>query len=285
MRYLLLILALTSSIGFAANLQDVIYKKDGSVLRGNLIEQDFTNSTYKIQLMGGSVFNITKDEIEKITKEAPFNSNVQNQSGININVENNPSINQAPVVNQEPVISQTSFANTHIEPPKKESRHSIRIGSMSKDITDSDDNGLGFTGINIAYQYNLDKHLAIYTEYNNGDLNSDIIDGDDYHIDSYHKDNYRFRGTEVSAMLSTNNFQGWQFYAGLGAFHEKYTYFEETETVSGVVLTLGMGYSWQNLQVNLRFSGHESDDYENTGNYRADDVSATNVAFQLGFNL
>ena len=98
MRFFLLTLILASSVSFAANLQDVIYKKDGSVLRGNLIEQDFTNGTYKIQLAGGSVFNINKDEIEKITKEAPFDSVADSQSGININVENNPSINQAPVV-------------------------------------------------------------------------------------------------------------------------------------------------------------------------------------------
>ncbi|MEH6345867.1 MAG: hypothetical protein V7785_12330 [Bermanella sp.] len=286
MRLAIITLAFISQISFAQTLQDVIYKKDGSVLRGNLIEQDFTNGTYKIQLMGGSVFSITKEEIDKITKEKPFNNTVQTGSGININVENNPSINQAPVVTQEPVIKQTSFSNTYIEPPKKESRHSIRIGSMSKDITDSDDNGIGFTGINIAYQYNFDEHFSIYTEYNNADLNSEIIDGDNYYISSYQKDNYSFYGSEVSAMLSTNNFQGWQFYAGLGAFSEKFTRFGESETISGAVVTLGMGYSWQTLQLNLRVSGHGSDDYKSTAyNYGDDDVSATNIAFQLGFNF
>lgn len=286
MRLAIITLIFVSQISFAQTLQDVIYKKDGSVLRGSLIEQDFTNGTYKIQLMGGSVFNITKEEIDKITKEKPFNNTAQTGSGININVENNPSINQAPVVTQEPVIKQTSFSNTYIEPPKNESRHSIRIGSMSKDITDGDDNGIGFTGINIAYQYNLDEHFSIYTEYNNADLNSEIIDGDNYYISSYQKDNYSFYGSEVSAMLSTNNFQGWQFYAGLGAFSEKFTRFDESETISGAVVTLGMGYSWQTLQLNFRISGHGSDDYKNTAyNYGDDDVSATNITFQLGFNF
>ncbi len=286
MRFSVLILAFISHISFAQDLQDVIYKKDGSILRGQLIEQDFTNGTYKIQLAGGSVFNITKDEIDKITKEQPFNNTAQTGSGININVENNPSINQAPVVTQKPVIKQTSFANTYIKKPKKENRHSIRIGRMTKDITDSNDNGVGFTGFNIAYQYNLDKHFAIYTEYNNGDLNSTVRDGDDYYIDSHQKDNYNFYGTEVSAMLSSNNFQGWQFYAGLGAFQETFTYFDDSTTVSGAVVTLGMGYSWQNLQLNLRLSGHGSDDYEKTPDYYSDDdISATNVVLQLGFNF
>ena len=286
MRMILLCLTLIGQLAIAENLQDVIYKKDGSVLRGSLIEQDFTNGTYKIQLMGGSVFNVTKDQIEKITKEAPFNDNSQSASGININVANNPSINQAPVVTQKPVINQTSFANTYIETPKKESRHSIRIGRMTKDITDSNDNGVGFTGFNIAYQYSFNKHFAIYTEYNNGDLSNEVIDGDDYYIDSYYKDNYSFYGTEVSAMLSSNNFQGWQFYAGLGAFKEKFSYFDESTTVSGAVVTLGMGYSWQNLQLNLRLSGHGSDDYDKTPyDFSNDDISATNIALQLGFNF
>ncbi len=286
MRLAIITLVFISQTSFAQSLQDVIYKKDGSILRGNLIEQDFTNGTYKIQLIGGSVFNITKEEIDKITKEKPFNNTAQTGSGININVENNPNINQAPAVTQNPVIKQTSFSNIYIEPPKKESRHSIRIGSMSKKITDSDDNGIGFSGLNIAYQYNLNEHVAIYTEYNNADLNSEIIDGDDYYISSHEKDNHSFYGSEVSAMLSTNNFQGWQFYAGLGAFSEKFTRFDESETISGAVFTLGLGYSWQTLQLNLRFSGHGSDDYKNTAyNYGDDDVSATNIAFQLGFNF
>ena len=130
MRFFLLTLILASSVSFAANLQDVIYKKDGSVLRGNLIEQDFTNGTYKIQLAGGSVFNINKDEIEKITKEAPFDSVADSQSGININVENNPSINQAPVVTQAPQVTQTALQQTYNYAPKEKRtyKHVYSIG-------------------------------------------------------------------------------------------------------------------------------------------------------------
>ena len=278
MRFSVLILALISHISFAQDLQDVIYKKDGSILRGQLIEQDFTNGTYKIQLAGGSVFNITKDEIDKITKEQPFNKTAQTGSGININVENSPSINQAPVVTQEPVIKQTSFANTYVETPKKESHHSIRVGRMTKDITDSNDNGVGFTGFNIAYQYNLNKHFAIYTEYNNGDLNSEVIDGEDYYIDSYYKDNYSFYGTEVSAMLSSNNFQGWQFYAGLGLFEEKLTSDFYDESATGSTVILGLGYSWQKLQLQLRIGIDDSSDYDS-------EISGTTANIQFGLNI
>lgn len=62
MKSLLSLIAITL-LGFStpshSAKQDVIYKKVGSVLRGELIEQDFSNGIYKIELMGGSAFNDT----------------------------------------------------------------------------------------------------------------------------------------------------------------------------------------------------------------------------------
>ncbi len=49
--------------------QDVIYKKDGSILRGVIIEQDFNNNIYKIQLAGGSIFVVQGEDLERISKE------------------------------------------------------------------------------------------------------------------------------------------------------------------------------------------------------------------------
>jgi hypothetical protein len=52
-----------------ANLQDVVYLKNGSVIRGMIIEQ-IPNTSLKIQTKDGSVFNYRIDEVQKISKEA-----------------------------------------------------------------------------------------------------------------------------------------------------------------------------------------------------------------------
>src|SRR3954452_12312362 len=55
------------------NLQEVVYLKNGSIIRGAIIEQ-VPNKSIKIQTGDGSVFVYQMDEVEKITKEAPYKS-------------------------------------------------------------------------------------------------------------------------------------------------------------------------------------------------------------------
>ena len=278
MRFFLLTLILASSVSFAANLQDVIYKKDGSVLRGNLIEQDFTNGTYKIQLTGGSVFNINKDEIEKITKEAPFNSVADSQSGININVENNPSINQAPVVTQKPQVTQTALqqAYNYAPEPPHSYKHVYSVGSFSKDFTNDDEDGYSYEGFSLAYQYNFDEHFAFYAEHSRAKLDAMIEDGDYY--DTSNPYNQKYRSTRVSAIVSTNHYEGWQFYAGLGIFEEKESNTFNDFSTNGSTVTLGLGYSWQKLQLQLRVGVDDSSDY-------GDDITGVTSNIQLGLNI
>lgn len=278
MRMILLGLTLIGQLAMAENLQDVIYKKDGSVLRGSLIEQDFTNGTYKIQLMGGSVFNITKDEIEKITKEAPFNNAANSQSDININVENNPSINQAPVVTQTPQVTQTALQPTYNYVPKEINsyKHVYSIGKFSKDFTNDDEDGISYEGFSLAYQYNFDKNFAFYAEHSRAKLDAIIEDGDYYDVGNDY--NQKYRSTRVAAILSTNHYAGWQFYAGLGIFEEKESNtFSEYKSTGNTVI-LGLGYSWEKLQLQFRVGVDDSSDYDS-------EISGTTANLQLGLNI
>ena len=52
----------------AQPLEDVVYLKDGTIVRGTIIEQ-IPGESLKIQTQGGSVFLYTLDEIAKIVKE------------------------------------------------------------------------------------------------------------------------------------------------------------------------------------------------------------------------
>lgn len=58
---------------FAQNLEEVVHLKNGSVIRGSIVEQ-IPNESVKIQTRDGNIFVYSIDEIQKITKEQPVNS-------------------------------------------------------------------------------------------------------------------------------------------------------------------------------------------------------------------
>jgi hypothetical protein len=58
-------------------LQDVVYLKNGSIIRGVIMEQ-IPNKTIKLQTADNNVFVYQMDEIEKITKEAGKTGNKSN---------------------------------------------------------------------------------------------------------------------------------------------------------------------------------------------------------------
>lgn len=76
-KYLMLLLfALITNVSFGqSNYQDVVYLKNGSIIRGTIIEQ-VPNKSIKIETVIKSVFVYQMDEIEKLTKET-----IQGKSG------------------------------------------------------------------------------------------------------------------------------------------------------------------------------------------------------------
>lgn len=266
------------SVSALANtLEDVIYKTDGSVLRGTLIEQDFANGKYKIQLNGGSVFSVDKDDIEKISKEAPITGS-GHQSGVNIN------INNSPVINQNPQVEQTVSQNTDFEPPHK-TLGTFYIGTMShslKTVSTLGESTFTYTGLNLAAQFNANQHFAIYSDFNVGSFSekeetdrfghTTTLSGSDLSDENY-------SSFQIAAILSTNLYAGWQFFTGLGAFTESYATDADSSTASGSDFQLGLGYSWQTLQVLLRVNVLNSSDYSEAVD------SSTTGHLQLGFNF
>ncbi|GAB1453450.1 hypothetical protein MASR2M47_35060 [Draconibacterium sp.] len=71
----LVLLSLIATFGFGqGNYQDVVYLKNGSIIRGIIIEQ-VPNKSLKIETTDRSVFVYQMDEIEKLVKE-PSKSNL-----------------------------------------------------------------------------------------------------------------------------------------------------------------------------------------------------------------
>ncbi len=88
---LLCLIALSSMVFAQNNLEDVIYLKNGSIIRGTIIEQ-IPNTSIKIQTSDKNIFNFNLSEIEKFTKEEPVkksqeSQNIFKQTGFQNNTE------------------------------------------------------------------------------------------------------------------------------------------------------------------------------------------------------
>lgn len=281
------IIILMGGASMALASEDVIYKNDGSILRGALIEQDFANGHYKIQLLGGSVFSVNKNDIQKISKEPSLSSKVQqtNDSGISVNIENSPNINQEPVITQtahlESSVTDTGSANKgDLKPRKKQYQQSLRVARIIKDIKDNHDNGYSFKGFSLAYQYNINKYAAAYWEHSRGTLESVIVNDREVGVEEhgYTGTEERYYSSQLTTQVSTNNYQGFKLYAGIGLFSEVYTGIQELASVSGRVSTLGIGFNNNQVLVHFRISKYSSDHYPNQ-------FSSLSTSLQVGLEF
>src|SRR5205085_2634048 len=77
----LILLTAVSAAVAQNNLQDVVYLKNGQVLRGVIIEQ-VPGQSIKIETPSGSVFVFKMEEIDRISKEATQETNTIAKSGL-----------------------------------------------------------------------------------------------------------------------------------------------------------------------------------------------------------
>lgn len=79
--FLLLIIWLSlNATAFSQNpLQETVYLKNGSVIKGTIVEQ-VPNHSIKIQTADGSIFVYKMEEVEKMTKEATYSDPYRNTS-------------------------------------------------------------------------------------------------------------------------------------------------------------------------------------------------------------
>lgn len=269
MRYTLCLLCLAiSSQIFAAEPEDVIYKKDGSVLRGSIIEQNFESGIYKIEIEGGSVFVIQKEEVSKITKEA-------RKKPAPTVTSNNPT----------PIVSQP-----YVEPESNQYYSIIDgvffLGSANRTSVQTStfyETEYVFSGFNFAGQHNFNQHFALYADINYTNLSEGTrlySSGYEQPLSSNELKSATQSSVQLSLLLSTNHYKGWQFYTGIGKFSERINIEtgEESETFTGEVYQLGMGYSWDICQLLLRVSILDSD-------YPEEYTDNTIGNLQLGFNF
>ena len=98
---IIIVFLLTSVITFAQQLVEVVYLKNGSIIRGTIVEQTIGESI-KIQTADGSLFVYPVDEVIKIAKE-PVASTSNNYSAGNNASQDKEQISPQPNLPEEPV--------------------------------------------------------------------------------------------------------------------------------------------------------------------------------------
>lgn len=277
--------------------QDVIYKKDGSVLRGELIEQDFNNGVYKIELMGGSVFVIKQSDIEKITKEETKTTKPSEQTTeqeLN-DVAQESRAKLATTSNNQASKRQYDDLTTYqpYSPRDKSIHNTFYIGLLSHSLSRDVDYFSGFyadditltdtyTGLKLGYQHNFSKHLATHISLRKGSLDSIEYTDEDYDViqsvPSSELPDTDYYGASIDLLLSTNHYEGFQLFTGLGISHDEYSGNSFSDTYSSLTLDLGVGYAWKPLQVAIHYQGYISDEYP-------DEVDVSNIHLQVGVHF
>ena len=223
--FIVFLLLLVGSRLHAAEMQDVIYLNNGSIVRGVIVEQSFKDGIYKIQTEGGSVFVYKTGDIDKIAKEPKV---AAGQGGVNININNS----NTPKDNVRPA----SVALPD-EPPSH--RHALGIGTWGLNIKDTkDDNGVDTTyrGAALFYQYGLNDHLALR-------VNLYSAEQEDF-------SNLKVSGLDGQLLLTSNaRDNGFKIYIGAGYFSEKFkndnsNYEKKYKGAEGI---FGLGYNWSRI--------------------------------------
>jgi len=251
----------------ANTLEDVIYKKDGSILRGTLIEQDFENKRYKIQLSGGSVFVVQEDEVTKISKE--------------------PSIQSLhPTASPKETITQYTPAYSNGLGPLN-TKNTFFIGAFSHRRSQPYfDTGYtyneAFRGTQFGFEHVVNENFAMVYTLEKAELREIVIEDESTDTDLYTSlpdEKASFLGKKVNANYSTNLYKNWRFYAGLGAYHNDYKKKSGDDALYGARFSLGMGYSWTRMQIMLRAGG------DITNNEKDIEYSLFDFSLALGINF
>lgn len=156
----------------------------------------------------------------------------------------------------------------------------ISIGShtivLDNNVDGADDDDL--SGIVLSYQRAITKYVAI-----KGSYFSDEHD-DDSDLEA--------KGFEANILIGTNfTSQGVYAFAGIGYFDESWEYSDYDVDIDfkGLQFSLGVGYRWEHIFLDLIISIRDPGDYEDLlndtyGGYLSDsiDVTATSGALSLG---
>lgn len=212
------------SFAHAAEFEDVIYLKNGSIIRGIIVEQMPQEGTYAIKTLGGSVFVFNSTEIEKVTRE--------------------------------PQLYPTPIRSTAYPIPDKPASlaHAIGVASWvltvaNPDAGPNEKEDERYGGGALSYQFAFNDHLAIRLNF--------------YSAEHENFRDLTINGLNGQIILTTNaRDTGFKFYLGAGYFDEKWDNGRFENTYTGSEFIFGLGYNWSRIGLDLTGAGRSQSDYD-----------------------
>lgn len=255
---------LFSSMILAQTPYDIIYKTDGTVLKGDLIERNFNNGQYRIQLANGNMVSVLRKNIQYVVRENTPNEGVQ------------------------ATLQASDHRLAPVKPlgePEHDISGSLYIGTMIHTLTTKSgiySRAASYTGMSLASQYHLGRYFALYGEFNIGSyskLKTTSEVGSSESITGNSLPDETYTSSHLGLILSNNLQQGWQIFTGAGVYSEHYATSDASFKAVGGLIQFGTGYSWQRFQVIGRINLRLSPDYTKA-------VESSNTALiQMGFHF
>lgn len=84
-RFYLIVAALLAGVSFAMASSETVFLKNGSVIKGEIIEQ-VPGQSIKVKTNDGSIFVFANDEIERISKESTSNASQKGHKGLDFSI-------------------------------------------------------------------------------------------------------------------------------------------------------------------------------------------------------
>jgi len=231
---------------------DVVYLNYGSIIKGEIIDQNSQPDLVKVKSIGGMIYEFKRDDIKKISKE-PENPLTTNS------LETSNEENTVVSMNVEPFGSSTNKTDDQSQSlffnyvKKNNNQHALGIASWSLTLL-SEDNDESFNGIAATYEFSIVKHFAIRATL--------------YHATHEDLKELYIQGYDGQLLLTSNAYEsGIKWYIGAGYFNENWKIdgIDDEASFGGKEVILGLGYNWEKLNINLTSAGRFNSDYDANG--------------------
>ena len=238
-----IILSITSLSGYTQekdSVTNIFHLKNGNTIKGEVIEYDTDNNTYRIFRTNG------------------FKSTIHVSQILNIVVNTKKSKKTLKTYRTKTRVSKSSKTAKN-----NEIGASLYVMSIeSKANTWQDNNELTHAGFSGYFSHAHTNHLI--TRFYIYDAN--VVEKDKTIVSKS-----RISGIEAQVIFTTNaNQQGWKFFGGLSAFGEKWdTRRSKTShllptrnTHAGLGLTYGLGYNFKNIAIDFSTTVRQKTSYQ-----------------------
>jgi hypothetical protein len=247
--FLIATLLLIPCVAFAL---ETIYLKNGSVIKGTIVEHNIADKKYTIQTSDGSIFVYTADKITKITKEAAVTTE-KPQASVVINNTNTNNTQDTVTNNNVAVVATLEqperkkwklFARTaKIVVKTQQQPVCLAIWPQPKGCSAYYPIEENYSGSGGGLSYALNNYIVLR-------LSKISTEHEDYSYLSYD-------ATIADLLLATNTqLTGWNWYLGLSRINQELNNTDNAYTG----LTLGVEYNFEDIFIGLTGTAFTTDD-------------------------